>query len=225
MQGPAERWGGKTQTKSDVNSDWLHCRGGDQRLTAWGISDCLDAEAPHVRREATMEAVELLLSRKIYNGMLARIYEEKPFTVATLTSTNWSNAETTDSLKFSYTKTVTQMWSSSVSETSIKAGIPLLADRKITVIAELKGCHKWGETKQISEQEVEAVHQVTVRPKKRITARLMATQGTCDVPFSYSLRDTLLDNTVIIHNSVDDGVFSSSTTYNFHAEIVEEPLK
>jgi len=101
----------------------------------------------------------------------------------------------------------------------------MLADGKITVKAELKGCHKWGETKQISEQEVEAVHQVTVLPNKKITARLMATQGKRDVPFSNSQRDTLLDNTVIIHNSADDGVFSSSTTYNFHAETIEEPLR
>lgn len=62
------------------------------------------------------------------------------------------------------------------------------------------------------------------RPKK-ITARLSATQGKCDVPFSYSQRDSLRDNTVVIRDNIDDGGFSSSNSYNFHAETIEEPLK
>ncbi|KAJ8421941.1 hypothetical protein Cgig2_025673 [Carnegiea gigantea] len=191
---------------------------------------CLWAKCQSICKEAILEVIDSTLSREIYDFdyhlLHARIYGGRVLVFRTLTTTNSSSVEITESLKFSYTNT-TRTWSTNVSsklgvKTTFKAGIPYLLGEKIMVSAGINAIFKRGKTTQVSEQ-VKHVHQVTVPPKTRVIDRLTAAQGGCDVPFLYTQRGTLSDGSVIIHN-MNDGLFNGTNIYDIKVETKEEPL-
>lgn len=47
-----------------------------------------------------------------------------------------------------------------------------------------------------------------------VTVSLLATQGTCDVPYSYTQRDVLTTGDTVTYY-LDDGVYRGVNSYNF----------
>ena len=57
----------------------------------------------------------------------------------------------------------------------------------------------------------------------RVRVSLLATKGHCDVPYSYTQRDTLMNGDQVT-NYYDDGIYTAVNCYNFKYETKQEPL-
>ncbi|PSS21691.1 Natterin-3 like [Actinidia chinensis var. chinensis] len=202
-----------------------------KRLTTEGKTSCLNAAVSSISREARLEVCELVISRNIYNVnfrlMDARIYNQNVLTMATGNAINRSQEPNTIDMKLSYTDTRSSTWNTNVSlklgvKTSFQTGIPLIAEGKVEISAEFSGAYQWGET-QSSTTVMETVYKVTVPPMTMVKVSLLATKGSCDVPFSYSQRDTLINGQQTTHH-MDDGVYTGMNCFNFKYETKQEKL-
>lgn len=130
-------------------------------------------------------------------------------------------------LTLKYTETEKSTWDATASwklgvTTTIKAGIPMLVDGAVEVSNEFTGSYNWGSTiEKTTSQEVE--YQVTVPPRTKVTVRLIASQGSCDVPFSYEQRDILVDGQDLTQN-LEDGIYTGINCYDFRYEVEEEKM-
>ncbi|KAG5547078.1 hypothetical protein RHGRI_012942 [Rhododendron griersonianum] len=197
----------------------------------------LKPAATTLSRDARLVVEELVISRKIYNVNFrlldARIYNQNIITMVTTTVTNDTLVSNHTIVKLIQKETRSTTWNSSVSlklgvKTNIEAGIPLIAG--ITPIAkvnfevstEFSGGIQWGET--VSKvTEVETEHTITVPPMSKVTVSLLATECSCDVPYSYTQRDTLMNGKQVIHN-FNDGVYTRINNFNFSYQSKQEKL-
>uniref|UniRef100_A0A5B6Z2I7 Agglutinin domain-containing protein n=1 Tax=Davidia involucrata TaxID=16924 RepID=A0A5B6Z2I7_DAVIN len=202
-----------------------------KRLTTEGKTSCLNAAVSTIAREARLEVEELVLSRSIYNVnyrlMDARIYNQSVLTMANGNAINRTQVPNTVEVKLEYTETKSQTWNASVSlklgvTTSIQTGIPLIAEGKIEISAEFTGEYQWGSTKE-SNTTLATTYTVTVPPMTMVKVSLLATKGSCDVPFSYNQRDTLTNGQQIT-STMDDGIYTGINCFNFKYETQEEKL-
>ncbi|KAF7142853.1 hypothetical protein RHSIM_Rhsim05G0011200 [Rhododendron simsii] len=205
-----------------------------KRLTADGKTNCLNAAISTISKETRMVVEELVISREIYNvnfrtldATHARIYNQNIILLATQPATNTTQETHTSTLNLTYTDTKSRTWNGSVSlklgvEISIESGIPLIEEGKIVVTTEFTGSYEWGETVS-TENQVESDYMVPVPPMTKVTVSLLATQGSCDVPFSYTQRDTLMNGEQVIQN-LDDGVYTGINCFNFYYDTKEEKL-
>lgn len=203
----------------------LRCKGNNhfvKSITADGKDDCLNACLTNITDAAKFEVTELVLSRDIYNTNFrlsdARIYNEKPIVVTSGVVENLKDVADKVSVKLSYEDTVTKTWSSSVStklgvKVTLETGVPLIGESEIEISAEIGEEHAWGETQQ-NKNIIEVTHDIIVAPRSKVKAGIMATQATCDVPFSYTQRDRLMDGRAVIQR-LDDGIFTGINSYNF----------
>ena len=134
---------------------------------------------------------------------------------------------TVDICRLSYKEAMSKTWNTSVSvktgvKTNFRAGIPIIADGVVTVSAEVNGQWQWGTTEE-SSTELETVYKVIVPPMSAVRVSLLATKGSCDVPFSYYQRDVLMNGDSVIYN-MDDGVYTGVNYYNFKYESEQEKL-
>lgn len=130
-------------------------------------------------------------------------------------------------LKLRYEDTKSSTWTNSVGmklgmKMSIESGNPELSSQEVEISAEFKEEYTWGETKETkSRREVE--HQVTVPPYTKVTAKVLATKGFCDIPYSYTQRDVLTNGKVVIQH-FDDGIYIGSNCYNYTFSTEQEDL-
>ncbi|KAI8004107.1 hypothetical protein LOK49_LG08G01481 [Camellia lanceoleosa] len=203
-----------------------------KRLTADNKTDCLNAAVCTIAKSARLEVEELVISRSIYNVEFrlndARIYDQSIVTMATGGEViNRTETHDTVDVKLAYTETKSSTWNASVSlklgvKTTIETGIPFVANGKVQISAELTGAYMWGETES-STNLVETVYKVSVPPMTRVKESLIATRGSCDVPFSYTQRDTLSNGKQISYRK-DDGLYTGINCYNFQYEATQEKL-
>lgn len=202
------------------------------RLTTEGKTSCLNANASTINQWARLVVEELVILRSIYNVefrlMDARIYGHNVVNMATGEATNMTPEPNTVALTLSYTDTRASTWSSSVSlmlgvKTSITTGIPLIAEGKIEISAQFTGAYEWGET-NTSSSTVETVFTATVPPMSMVRVSLLATRASCDVPFTYVRRDTLMDGTQTTQ-TMNDGIYTASNTYDFRYESRHQELQ
>ncbi|PQQ00698.1 uncharacterized protein Pyn_40092 [Prunus yedoensis var. nudiflora] len=200
-------------------------------LTTDGFDSCLNAGDPSIIKEARMELEELVVSRSIYNINFrlldSRIYSQRVVTVATGDAVNQTQEQNTIDLNLSYKDTRSTTWNSSVSmntglKTNVETGVPLIEKGEIKISAEFGTQIQWGKT-DTSESVAETVYKVAVPPMSVVKVSLMATRGSCDVPFSYTQRDTLTNGEQVTH-TMDDGVYSGVNSYNFKYETKQESL-
>ncbi|KAI8553384.1 hypothetical protein RHMOL_Rhmol05G0011600 [Rhododendron molle] len=193
-----------------------------KRLTTEGKTDCLNAGVDTISKEARLVVEELVVSREIYNVNFhlldARIYNQSIVTMVTKTATNDTQESNTATLKFLRNETKSSTWTGSVSfklgvKTEIQTGIPFIVEGKVEVSAEFTGSYQWGET-VTTENQVETEYTFSMPPMSKVTVSLLATQGSCDVPYSYTQRDTLMNGEQVIHN-FDDGVYTGINSFNF----------
>ncbi|XP_023520858.1 uncharacterized protein LOC111784384 [Cucurbita pepo subsp. pepo] len=221
-------------TKVDKNVVALRNMGNNnfiKRLTADGKTSCLNAAVNTIDGTARLQFEESVLSREIYNVKFrpsdSRIYDQSTLVMATETATNTTKESHTMNLKFTYTETKSSMWNSSVSiklgvKTTVQTGIPFIVDGKVEISATFSGQYQWGETKTTS-KVVETLYQVTVPSMTTVIVSLLATQGTSDVPYSYTQCDTLINGEIKSYQ-MDDGVYKGVNSYNFKYETKSKPI-
>ncbi|XP_022145135.1 uncharacterized protein LOC111014651 [Momordica charantia] len=187
-----------------------------KRLTVEGKTDCLNASASNMGSSETKLTIEELIhSREIeiveFRTAEAKIYHE------TIDMKNYTNIENNGSedvheeFQFSFKDIATGTFSTTLSlkvgvKTTIETKVvPYIFENKIELSAEFAGSFTWGKTYTF-EKEFKNLFKFTVPPKKKVKARLVATKGSCNVPFSYTQRDTLLDGRVVT-TTIHDGMF------------------
>ncbi|KAF7142995.1 hypothetical protein RHSIM_Rhsim05G0011800 [Rhododendron simsii] len=187
-----------------------------------GKDNCLYAGVDTLSKEARLVVEELVISREIYNVkfhlMDARIYNQNIITMVTETATNDTQESNTAKLKLLHKETKSSTWNGSLSlklgvKTSIQTGIPLIVEGKVEVSAEFSGGYQWGETTS-TENQVETEYTIPVPAMSKVTVSLLATQGSCDVPFSYTQHDTLMNGKQVTHD-FDDGIYTGINSFNF----------
>ncbi|KAM7489386.1 hypothetical protein LguiB_026870 [Lonicera macranthoides] len=203
-----------------------------KRLTAECKTDCLSASISSISKEARMVVEERVLSRSIYNVNYhlqeSRIYDETVVMMANGNAVNRSKKPTTVNIcRLSYKEAISKTWNSSVSvktgvKTNFRAGVPIIDCGVIKVLAEVTGQWQWGTTEE-SSTELETVYKVTVPPMSAVKVSLLATKGSCDVPFSYYQRDVLMNGDTVIY-TMDDGIYTGVNYYDFKYESLEEKL-
>ncbi|KAG8090127.1 hypothetical protein GUJ93_ZPchr0011g28269 [Zizania palustris] len=202
-----------------------------KRLTTEGKTSCLNAGIGTIATEAKLKVEEPIISRKIYNVDFhlsnSRIYDKKVLTMSTATAVNHTTVNNKARLILSYKETNKSTWDSTRSwklsvSANVKAGIPLIAEANVEINNEFSADYKWGSTiEKSTEQEI--VYEVTVPPKTRVTVSLIASQGSCDVPFSYKQKDVLYDGQTVTYD-MDDGIYTGINCYDFKYETKEENI-
>ncbi|KAK8540187.1 hypothetical protein V6N13_048712 [Hibiscus sabdariffa] len=200
-------------------------------LTTEGKTDCLNAAVPSITKEAQLTVEEPVLTREIYgvkyNLDYSRVYGESVLIVARNSASNFTQESSTLDVKLSYTDTKTSTWKTTFSlklgmKATMDFSLPLIFEGKIELSGEVQSGVEWGETKT-SATVVEVVHKVLVPAKTKVTVNLVATKGTCDVPFTYMQRDTLYNGTT--HTSeIEGGTYTGSNYYNIDFVVKEEKL-
>ncbi|XP_037431734.1 uncharacterized protein LOC119298435 [Triticum dicoccoides] len=202
-----------------------------KRLTADRKTSCLNASVDTITLEARLRVEEAVLSREIYGVEFklseARIYDEKPLTYPSMTSTNDTNELHAKTLTLKYEETQAKTWSSTVSlkigvTAKLRAGIPVIAEGKVEVSTEFNSEYEWGSSIQTTASK-EASYQAVVPPMTKVTIRAAVTQASVDVPFSYTQRDILTTGEVVTYK-MDDGLFTGMNNYNFQFETTQEPI-
>ncbi|KAK8682439.1 hypothetical protein V6N13_054827 [Hibiscus sabdariffa] len=202
-----------------------------KRLTTEGKESCLNADVPSLTQEAQLTVEEPVLSRDIYdvkyNLDYSRVYDESVIVVTRNSASNYNQESSTLDVKLSYTDTKTSTWKTTFSlklgaKATMDFSLPLIFEGKIEVSGEVQSGIEWGETKT-STIVVEVVHKVVVPAMTKVTVNLVATKGTCDVPFTYMQRDTLYDGST--HTSeIEGGTYTGSNYYNINFVTTEEKL-
>ncbi|KAG8090131.1 hypothetical protein GUJ93_ZPchr0011g28906 [Zizania palustris] len=202
-----------------------------KRLTDDGNTSCLNAGTKTITTEAKLRLEEAVISREIYNVDFDlskyRIYGKKVLIMSTASAVNRTTVSNAAKLVLKYTEIEKSTWDATVSwklsvSASITAGIPVIAEGKVEVNNEFSGEYKWGSTlEKTIKQEID--YDVTIPPKTRVTVSLIASQGSCDVPFSYKQQDVLFDGRIVTYD-MDDGIYTGINCYDFKYETTEENI-
>ncbi|KAL6654194.1 hypothetical protein ACP70R_007659 [Stipagrostis hirtigluma subsp. patula] len=205
-----------------------------KRLTTEGKRSCLNAATPTITPDAKLQLEEPVVSREIYNVAFdlsrPRIYGRSVVTMATASVLNDSTtSDNMTKVTLAYTDTEKRSWGSSVTlkldvaATTLCAGAPVIvAEGSVKLSSEFSGSYNWGSAVE-KETAEEVAHQVTVPPKTRVTVTLTATRASCDVPFSYTQRDTLIDGQEDTYD-MDDGLYTIVNYYDFKYVASEEDI-
>ncbi|PRQ29243.1 putative clostridium epsilon toxin ETX/ mosquitocidal toxin MTX2, Agglutinin [Rosa chinensis] len=184
--------------KVDTSAAALKCLGNDKfcalHTYEYDYTDGLNAPdtSTSISNLSRWGLEELVLSRRIYNADFdlknAIIYGETPVTMATANASNNTSAENTVEFKFAYKDGKSSTWKASHSwmigmSVSASFKIPFIGGTDVTAQAEYSGSYEWGET-ITSENTLETTYKATVPANTSITVSLMATKGSCDVPYS-----------------------------------------
>ncbi|KAG2658037.1 hypothetical protein PVAP13_1KG275425 [Panicum virgatum] len=214
--------GGKCALQNLGNNNYC------KRLTTEGKTSCLNAAVPTITREAQLELHETVLSRKIY-GVEYRlkdvnIHDLKPRTFYTKTIANSTSRPHKSKLTISYSVTTERRWDSNVSwklgvTTTIKAGVPAIAETSVEISSEFSGSYTWGETQSHTEQQSNE-EEIEVPAHSKRTVRVVATEGTCEIPFSYIQEDMLTTGEIVV-TKMHDGIYRGVNSYGFETQINE----
>ncbi|KAL8127603.1 uncharacterized protein LOC141717276 [Apium graveolens] len=201
------------------------------RHTTEGKESCLNADSGTINSWAKLKVFELVISKKVENVnfriMDARIYGESIVLMDSSSNTNQGNAIQEQTFDLSYKVKTSSTWSSTVSlkasiETSFSVGLPSIVEGEVKVGFEVAGEYMWGKTKEV-EEDRSFTYKVMIPPKTKVTVRVMATRGTCDVPFSYTQRDVLYTGETVT-TQMDDGVYTGVNSYSYYTDVKEESL-
>ncbi|XP_048421198.1 uncharacterized protein LOC103958458 [Pyrus x bretschneideri] len=173
-----------------------------KRFTTSTITSGLNANVSTIDKEAYLEVEEVFpLRRDISNITLhldrARIYNQNVV--------NLAMGELLCGLK-----------------SSTHTEVPVIADGKKLTIG-FTGAVQFGETETVTSSVKDALYKYVVPAMTMVKVRFVAAEASCDVPFSYTQRDTRTSGEIITSN-IDDGVYNGVNTFDFKFESTEEKL-
>jgi hypothetical protein len=184
-----------------------------------------------ITREAQLELHETVLSRRIYSVEYhlddVNISGLKPRDYFIKTIDNTTDRPQKSKIAIGYDVTTETRWDSSVSlklgvTTTIKAGVPLLTEASVEISYEFSGSYSWGETKSET-KKYSSEEEVEVAAHTELTLRVVATEGTCDIPFTYTQEDILTTGETIVTN-LGDGIYRGVNSYGFKTVISEKKI-
>jgi hypothetical protein len=190
------------------------------------------ATVPTITREAQLELHETVLSRRIYSVEYhlddVNISGLKPRDYFIKTIDNTTDRPQKSKMAVEYDVTTKTRWDSSVSlklgvSTTIEAGVPLLTEASVEISAEFSGSYSWGETKSKT-KKYSSVEEVEVAPHIELTLHVVATEGRCDIPFTYTQEDILTTGETIVTN-LGDGIYRGVNSYGFKTLITEKKIE
>uniref|UniRef100_A0A0A0KD65 Agglutinin domain-containing protein n=1 Tax=Cucumis sativus TaxID=3659 RepID=A0A0A0KD65_CUCSA len=196
-----------------------------KRLTTDGKTNCLNAAVGTITETARLEATEIVVARSIedvdYRVNDARVYGNKTLTVSKGVAINNTKVVDKVSLKLRYEKKVERTWSSSVSSTfgvatRFNSKIPTVGSLKFELSLEVSG-EKTREETEKEKSFVESGEEIKIPAMSKVKFSAVVKQACCDIPFSYTRRDTLKDGRQVTHR-LDDGIFRGVTTYDYKIE-------
>jgi hypothetical protein len=194
-------------------------------------SSLIFAAVPTITREAQLELHETVLSRRIYSVEYhlddVNISGLKPRDYFIKTIDNTTDRPQKSKIAIGYDVTTETRWDSSVSlklgvTTTIKAGVPLLTEASVEISYEFSGSYSWGETKSET-KKYSSEEEVEVAAHTELTLRVVATEGTCDIPFTYTQEDILTTGETIVTN-LGDGIYRGVNSYGFKTVISEKKI-
>ncbi|KAJ0980938.1 hypothetical protein J5N97_009193 [Dioscorea zingiberensis] len=155
------------------------------------------------------------------------VYDEMVLVVAKNSATNNTQQSANLDVKLSYTDYRTSTWKTMHSlKLAMKANmdfsLPLIAEGKIDLSGEVQSRVEWGSTTTTT-TILEVVHKIVVAPMTKVTVNLLATNGKCDVPFTFTQRDTLYNGTTVT-TEVQGGTYTGSNYYNIAFQTKEEKI-
>ncbi|XP_050144950.1 uncharacterized protein LOC126620726 [Malus sylvestris] len=200
---------------------------------------CLCANVPTITVEAHLAVEEPVLSRKIsdigFRLTDARIYDKSDVVVATGKAENRTKEPTNEIIRLVYLDTSASTWNSVVDPVSFSSLIPttiisatlFIVDEKdnVEVVGDqFTGVYEWGKART-SQTTIVKEFPVVVKPMTRVKVSLIATRGSCDVPFFYTQKDSLvsIENKMVPY-SKEGGVYTGVCFYNLKHKEEEEPL-
>lgn len=202
------------------------------RISGDWKEDCLKADQNAMSAPTKLTVEEAVISRSIYNVQYrvsdGRIYGENVMTMDFQGAANGSNEVNKMGFTFSYEEEESQCWNSTVGmkldySMTMEAGIPFIVEANIEITGSFSASYTWGQTHKKSTPKG-PTYSIDVMPRTSIEVGLIATKGYCDVPFSYTQRDVLVDGQTRITQH-DDGLFTGVNCYNFHYQAEEaKPL-
>uniref|UniRef100_A0A0D9XHI4 Agglutinin domain-containing protein n=1 Tax=Leersia perrieri TaxID=77586 RepID=A0A0D9XHI4_9ORYZ len=193
--------------------------------------DCLSASVESITSDAQLTIEEAVLSRKIYGAEYhledAKMYNHKALIMASSHAVNRSSKDNTAKMTIKYGSTRQSSWNATVSlklgvKITVEIGVPLISSGKVETQLEFSGSYQWGSTVTSSEEH-SVDYDITVPPNKAVKLSVLATQATCDVPFSYYQEDVLTDGTTRV-SKLNDGIYRGINSYDFTYDVKEEPL-
>jgi hypothetical protein len=202
-----------------------------RRLNAPGLTNDLSASAESIITEARVHCLEPVISREIYNVDFrlneARMYTTDIDGLDTQIVVNRTSTTNKTTLIFEWNNKTETTWSSTVSaklevKTSLQCGIPLVAEGKIEITTEFSGSYTWGKT-ETKEKLTKKAIEVEVPPMKKVTVNAIGSNGVCNIPFSYTQRDVLINGKEVIQGFTD-GMYVGVKTSKITFETIEEDL-
>ncbi|XP_021832880.1 uncharacterized protein LOC110772731 [Prunus avium] len=211
----------------------LQCNNNFCRRLNWGagiesLNAALPSPLPPVTPEAHLTVRELVKSRTIFDLNFhvddARIYNRRHnVVVATGVAQNRTLKSAYAVILLSYEDTST--WISNLDDFAFTSLIPttltsdtlfVLNDDEgdiIGILGHFDGPYHWGED-HISKTQIR--FPVVVPPMSKVKVTLLATTTSCDIPFSYSQRDTLIRQTPAAMTYIKEGgLYTGVSSYNF----------
>uniref|UniRef100_A0A804MID5 Agglutinin domain-containing protein n=1 Tax=Zea mays TaxID=4577 RepID=A0A804MID5_MAIZE len=174
---------------------------------------------------------EAVLSRKIsnieYHLKGAKIFDKKAKTLITREAVNGTSTDSKTTITLKYSVIKGKLWDSSKSmklgvTTTIEAGVPVVLPATIEVQSEFNSTYSWGES-IIEKEEYSNAYEVVVPAYSVVTVSVLATQGICQVPFSYTQEDVLTTGERKVFK-FDDGIFRGVNSFGFKSEVTERKL-
>lgn len=175
-------------------------------------------EEPVIRRE--ISDVEFHLDEaRIYNNALVVLDEDQ--------RTNHTSSVQTGSFTFTARTGVVTSWETTVSSISKRSygvnmtgslpKIPIVVSGGVTLDSEAASSQIKADTVDESDETSDTQNYV-VKPGETITGRFVATQASCDVPYSYKQRILLTTGEEIVtaHN---DGIYTGVNKSDFHTTL------
>jgi hypothetical protein len=189
------------------------------------------AAVPTITREAQLELHETVLSRRIYSVEYhlddVNISGLKPRDYFFKTIENTTDRPQKSKMAVEYDVTTETRWDSSVSmklgvTTTIEAGVPLVGEASVEISAEISGSYSWGKT-EAKTKNYSSEEEVEVAPHTELTLRVVATEGRCDIPFTYTQEDILTTGETTV-TKLGDGIYRGVNSYGFKTVISEKKI-
>ncbi|KAM6570688.1 hypothetical protein CsatB_018673 [Cannabis sativa] len=196
-----------------------------QSYSSEDIKECLNSSALTITDKVKLEVVENIISKSIYEIRYhkdeGKLYNLNVVQKGYASADNYEDVEEHNeiSLKFSYKKTTSSNFGSTHSlklggKATLKVDwIPFIVENGIEFTTDYTYEYQWGET-TTSETLIEATYTAKVPKMKRVKVTLVATEGMCEVPSSYTRRDIHYNGDAVVHK-LDDGIYKGVSLFNF----------
>ncbi|XP_050234678.1 uncharacterized protein LOC126682942 [Mercurialis annua] len=195
-------------------------------LTQGNMIDCLTAQATGLVTQTRLTVSELVMGRRIYDVVYhmdnARIYGHRAVVTGSGRSTNGGQEEATQSIAVTFTDTSSYTFSNSNSlstgvTTSVTAGFGRIVSTEVGIEISSEQTVSVEVGEEVSRSvTAEATYTTVVPPMSTVIVHYVATEGKCDIPFSYTQRDQdSIDGSFrFSHNN--DGVYTGVNYFSFH---------